>query len=936
MSRYSRQLKFVLVLVIVFVASWAIFASYTRAATAPIIVTTTIEPVITNVIGPGSITLITPTPTGKWPCNTCYSPSPNPPNGGPIYCPPDQNTVTCASGLQCVAWTGSQTNLPQSEYNWCCSSNGSCKGLGTPPPPGPITQFTPQLTPTLTPVLRLPPQLDLKIRKAGTTQAFVDGTITVNTGDGVDLQWTSANTTTCTASNGWLGTKTLNGIETGTADLSNLQRSKIYTMTCTGPGGTVSDFVGVTVNPIAACTPAECAAPPPFCHYSGGTACTCGTLQCVPPPPQTAPPTLDLKVRKTGVDPYTDGPLTINQGERIDLNWVSANTTSCQSDFNWTASRATNGTEPNVGLSSTTTYGMTCTGSSGGQVYDFVLVNVIFPNTPTPTPAPLQPSVDLKIRQSGSGNSFSDGPITIYQGQAVDLQWNSNNVNNCSVSGDWSGSRGTAGTENGHTLNSDGTFVISCSGPYGNASDVVYAHVISATYTPFPTGIPLPQLDLKVRKLGTGDSFVDGPINVNQGDGAELQWTSYNTNYCNSTNAWSGNKSTNGTEARPGLSTSVTYTLICYGPGGTVSDSVTVLVNGAYPALTVSKSARDLDNVVDNSIHDDYLTARPGDTIEFIITVRSIGSGIAQNVRLTDLLPDGFSYISGSATRDGGQLDNSLALGVINLGDLGSGQTTIIKFRAKIHDASEFNVGTTPRINTAIATTSNNVSTSDNVVIAIQKQPILADVVKQNLISIQKLGHDITKGDTVDHSLVSALPNDLLEFVLILRSPSLYNNVTVRDILPSGLAYVAGSTRLNGQGAADGVTSTSGLAIGSLLANQRIEVRFDVIVADSLSFAKGTTKLLNLGDAMSNSTSIVGSIAKLPINIYNAPVSTGVIAKVVTVPTGTADSLMQALGISFALTLIYMLYTRSFIFKKREITAEIKSEKTDPKKFDFK
>ncbi len=59
------------------------------------------------------------------------------------------------------------------------------------------------------------------------------------------LTWTSANMTSCTASNGWLGSQIL----TGSISTGNLTGSKTYTITCTGSLGSASDSVTVTVNP---------------------------------------------------------------------------------------------------------------------------------------------------------------------------------------------------------------------------------------------------------------------------------------------------------------------------------------------------------------------------------------------------------------------------------------------------------------------------------------------------------------------------------------------------------------------------------------------------------------------------------------------------------------------------------------------------------------
>jgi hypothetical protein len=58
------------------------------------------------------------------------------------------------------------------------------------------------------------------------------------------LSWTSTNTTSCIASNGWSGNKATSSSES----TGNLTSSKTYTITCTGPGGSASDSVTVNVS----------------------------------------------------------------------------------------------------------------------------------------------------------------------------------------------------------------------------------------------------------------------------------------------------------------------------------------------------------------------------------------------------------------------------------------------------------------------------------------------------------------------------------------------------------------------------------------------------------------------------------------------------------------------------------------------------------------
>lgn len=71
-----------------------------------------------------------------------------------------------------------------------------------------------------------------------------------------------------------------------------------------------------------------------------------------------------------------------------------------------------------------------------------------------------------------------------------------------------------------------------------------------------------------------------------------LTWSSTNATGCTASGAWSGNKSTSGSEVVAPLINSATFTLACDGPGGSTSRSVTVAVdNSDTIAPTVSMTA---------------------------------------------------------------------------------------------------------------------------------------------------------------------------------------------------------------------------------------------------------------------------------------------------------------------------------------------------------
>ena len=117
--------------------------------------------------------------------------------------------------------------------------------------------------PIRTPLRRMtPPAMSArKVRGAVTTPAppaqptvsLTSDVTTVNRGETANLQWTSGNATSCTASGGWSGARGLSGTEA----ITNIQTTRTYTLTCSGAGGQASSSVTVTVvDTIAPTVPA--------------------------------------------------------------------------------------------------------------------------------------------------------------------------------------------------------------------------------------------------------------------------------------------------------------------------------------------------------------------------------------------------------------------------------------------------------------------------------------------------------------------------------------------------------------------------------------------------------------------------------------------------------------------------------------------------------
>jgi len=362
----------------------------------------------------------------------------------------------------------------------------------------------------------LPPTVDLKAEGS-------DGPITLPYGSSVTLSWTSTNATECEASGDWLGQKSLSGTEI----IENLTSSKIFILSCSGPGGTATDSVSVNIN-----NPPQANAGPDKEVLEGG----------------------EIILEGSGSDP---------DGDEITFSWSCdggslSNSNVAQPTF----------FAPAVPQDTTYNCTLTVTDSHGAQASDTmsVLVKnqtlfVTLEATPNSGHAPLY-DVDLKATVSGTAT----GSITYKF--------------DCTGDGIWE-------YEFHNTTENPKTVLDACDYLTGGTFN---AKVYVERGLSFPAwaqatimvSSPYPVVDLKVENS-------DGPVTVPYNSSVDLSWTSENVDYCVASGNWSGTKSTSGSEEISNLTSSKTFTLTCYGPGGSTSDSVTVYLSS--PSLYVSLTA---------------------------------------------------------------------------------------------------------------------------------------------------------------------------------------------------------------------------------------------------------------------------------------------------------------------------------------------------------
>jgi len=88
-------------------------------------------------------------------------------------------------------------------------------------------------------------------------------------------------------------------------------------------------------------------------------------------------PIVDIKGRKDASQSFSDGPITIDLGKDIELQWSSTGVDTCTASGGWSGSKPTSGSETISNLTKSSIYGITCSGVSGSS-FDSLNVNISF------------------------------------------------------------------------------------------------------------------------------------------------------------------------------------------------------------------------------------------------------------------------------------------------------------------------------------------------------------------------------------------------------------------------------------------------------------------------------------------------------------------------------------------------------------------------------
>jgi len=218
--------------------------------------------------------------------------------------------------------------------------------------------------------------------------------------------------------------------------------------------------------------------------------------------------------------------------------------------------------------------------------------------------------------------------------------------------------------------------------------------------------------------------------------------------------------------------------------------SNTWLYNGDYGHCIDIEVSPDIELVVDKSPKE--ATLYPGDTITYTITAENTGTDDANNVYVTDEIPEGMEFVSSSQ----GSYDAGTNTWRWNIGTLDGGETQTATITLRVTQIKEGDIQNTACIYMG--------ETEEHCSIAIVhvKPRVNLEVSKEPSYSTHKTG-------------------DVFNFTIKVRNngPSVANNVLVTDEILAGLQYISSSVNV-GTTAFDPDHSTWTWTISSLDPNE--------------------------------------------------------------------------------------------------------------------
>jgi len=310
--------------------------------------------------------------------------------------------------------------------------------------------------------------------------------------------------------------------------------------------------------------------------------------------------------------------------------------------------------------------------------------------------------------------------------------------------------------------------------------------------------------------------------------------------------------------------------------------------------LTISKTVR--NNSSGQGYYSDFINASSNDRLTWQLQVQNTGNTTANNVFVYDTLPSYLSYVSGSTRVDGNYNSDGVTSGGVNIGSLYSGASKTVIFETTINSSNYSSQNLT---NYGYVRADGISERGDSAVVSIG-----GTTTTSGYLNVNKTVRNLTSNQTSLSVSTNANPGDKVLFLIQVSTQvnsQALTNVRVWDSLPSGLTYVSGSTRIDGNYASDGLVS-GGINIGTIYANQSRSINFEATVNSNYS----NTTLVNYAYASADGVPQTSGYAQVVLSQQTATASN--LSKRVenlTSPNGSNTDNTASVGDTLRYTLSY-------------------------------
>ncbi len=247
-------------------------------------------------------------------------------------------------------------------------------------------------------------------------------------------------------------------------------------------------------------------------------------------------------------------------------------------------------------------------------------------------------------------------------------------------------------------------------------------------------------------------------------------------------------------------------------PGGALvpvtahSNTVTTQVNTAAPVA---------QKTVDKAF------AKQGDTIVYTVTIHNSGNVAAQNIVLTDLVPEGGTFVAGSLAVDGVAQPSADPIAGARISDIAGGGTAVVTFRVLIDHVPTHN----PMVNSAEIQYDYKVDPN--------AAPVPAKIIQTNEVTTQVNSATLSAVKAADKQYADVGGIVTYTVTLVNAGSVTADSVVFTDVLASGLSYVAGSLRVNGAPVSGDIAA--GVPLGSISSGAVVQFQAEVTSVPSVN-----------------------------------------------------------------------------------------------------